>query len=87
MSAAPRPTEPTPPSTGAFLPLMFLGLVALIVCVTLLLVFPGGLIVLVVLVLMIVSQYFLWGRWLKHAIESEDAADKELNAPDRNGKN
>lgn len=85
MSAPPRPNEPTPPSTGAFLPLMFLGLVALIVCGTLLVFFPGGLIVLVVLVLLIASQYFLWGRWLKNAIESEDAAEEELNAPNRNG--
>lgn len=85
MSAPSRPTEPTPPSTGAFLPLMFLGLVALIAGGTLLVFFPGGLIVLVVLVLLIASQYFLWGRWLKNAIEAEDAADEQLNAPDRNG--
>jgi len=65
---------------------MFLGLVALIVGGTLLVFFPGGLIVLVVLVLLIASQYFLWGRWLKNAIEAEDAADEQLNAPDRNGR-
>jgi hypothetical protein len=85
MSLPPRPAEPGPPSTGSFLPLAFLGVVAFVVVGTLLVFFPGGLIVLLVLMLMVVAQYFLWGRWLHKAIEAEDAAEEELKARDRNG--
>lgn len=85
MSGPPRPAEPPPPYSGTLLPLMFIGLVALVVCGTLLVFFPGGLIVMIVLAAVIGSQYFIWGRWLRKAIEAEEAADAELDSRDRNG--
>jgi hypothetical protein len=79
MSLAPPGNDNAgPPSGSSFLPLMFILFVALCVAGVLMIFSPGTLIVLVVLVAMIVSQYFLWGRWLRNTILAEEAAEEEL---------
>ncbi len=78
----------SPPASGdgggpvgsSFLPLMFLGFVAMGVSGILLVFAPGWLIVFGVLFVSVVSQYFLWGRWLRTAIEAEEVADEELGS-------
>lgn len=85
MSIPERPAEPAPPSGGGLLALAFVGLVALGIGGVLAVFAPGWIIVFAVLALSLVAQYFIWGRWLRKAIEAEEAAETELNARDRNG--
>ncbi|MDZ4783898.1 MAG: hypothetical protein SGJ19_26925 [Planctomycetia bacterium] len=88
-------TPPAPGDTGggpvgsSFLPLMFLGVVAMGIGGVLLVFAPGWLIVFGVLFASVVLQYFIWGRWLRNAILAEEEAESELGAKaasdERNG--
>lgn len=68
------------PVGSSFLPLMFLGFVVMGIGGVLLVFAPGWILVFGVLFASVVAQYFIWGRWLRNAIEAEEAADEELGA-------
>ena len=83
----PSPNGEAPaPSGGSFLAILFVGFVACGVGGILLVFAPGWLLVFGVLVISVALQYLLWGRWLRRAIEAEEAAEAELKREDRDGR-
>lgn len=85
MSSGPPSNGAAPPPAGSALPaLLFIAFVACAVGGLLLVFAPGWLIVFGVLAISVAMQYVVWGRWLRRAIEEEQAAEAETqDKPDR----
>jgi hypothetical protein len=88
MSSGPPPAGASPPPTGSSLPAyLFILCVACGVGGVLFVFAPGWMIVFAVFSISIALQYLIWGRWLRRAIEAEEAAEAELRDDGKDPRN